>query len=840
MAYIFIILLAIGYFSLRNRIARLEEQLSSRTVTKKEPDTQQVITPTPVAVPLAIEIPEEAPVNVESEYQAPLVVKEKKDGDSLEFKFGSKIFTAIGAIAVIIGLGFFLQYAFQTGLITETMRVVLGVVVGIIISGIGYWAQKKYASYGQVLIGTGLGILYLSIYSAYNFYHLITHPLALFWMLVVTIVGVIASLRLNALPLAAFAGIGGFLTPALLGTIGGNPHLLFTYIIILDLGFLAISFHKLWRPLAFGSFIATALIFISWLSQAYTGDQWLLAEIYLSIFFFIFLFVSLFHYWRGIAMEDEYDLALMVGNALIYFIISYGIINTPYHEWMGLFTIILGAIYCGIWLFVRAENPRDIRFRTFLAGISFIMFVIAVPIQFEKFAITIAWAAEALALTYTAVKIKSRSLKIFSQGIFAVVFIKLMMIDSMIAVDTPWINLRFITFAISLLCFVGAFLCYYFQPSKTDDDETILGVGMFEMSLVFLVGISSDLYKFFDASYLSFFWFIAVALIALAAFYTRNIVGRFIMFVLLIVSVLRIFLVYSSLASNNIAFFNMRASLFFFAIIISAFLYFLYTRSTDQKIMGERPSATTFLAVDIFILLQALVSFEIRDFFPQYWYGVAWSLIALLAVYVSFSMKSKTLRVCAYITFLIATLRVLFFDSTVPLSDYAPIFNGRVLAFIVVGVSLLLVSYILHKKSGELTVGEQGTIMPVFAIVANILFIWLLSSEVLDFFNRQVIASSSASDISTLESVKRVALSIAWLLYSFVLMGIGIAKRFKNGRVLAIILIIVTIFKVFLYDTAELDNFYRFISYISLGVLLLVTGFVYNKFKTIIIQLMRE
>ncbi|MES2436895.1 MAG: DUF2339 domain-containing protein [Patescibacteria group bacterium] len=854
MYFILFVVVFILYFNLRNKVTRLENELRLGGFIRNEsPQEQQKVAATPVSTPPEnTTMPERI---IEPQVSAPIAAttpivenpvlepapQEVKHDDGLEFKFGSKVFTGVGALAIIIGLAFFLSYAFQAGIITETMRVVLGVIVGIVLVGVGYFTRVKYPSYGQVLIGTGLGVEYLSIYSSYNLYNLIDLPVALIGMIIVTAVGVASAVALDSKPLATFAGIGGFLTPYLLSYSGGNPHLLFTYILVLDAGLIALSFYKLWRNLAIGTVIATYLVFITWLSQSYQPSLWGVAEIYLTLFFAGFLAVSLLHYARQKSREDEGDLSLLSLNAGVYFLLSFGLIDQNAPDWMGLFTVVLGLVYFVLWLFVRGQSDRDIRFRSFLAGISFILFIIAVPIQFEKFMITIAWAAQALVLAYLAVKLTSKHLRYLSQTLFTIVFIKLVFSDSMLSVATPFINTRFITFAICLVCFAAAFLVHYLAKDKTNDDVSITNIMMFEVAVIFVAGISLDLFKFFEPSAMTVFWLLSVGILALAAFTTRNIVGRMTMFALLGISLVRILTAHARLEETSVAFINIRSGLLLLAVVISAGIYYLYTTGLPQEDRaGERVNALTLITVEMFIVLQLLFTFEISDFFKAFWLPIVWSLLACAAFFIGLKLKNFALRLCVYITLSIATIRVIFFDSNISTSNYIPVMNGRVLAFVVVAVVMFVIAYVLNRQSeSDITPEEKTQIIPAFAIAGNVLLVWVLSKEVLDYFNQQIIGLTDRKEISTLESTKRVALSISWLFYAFILMGISIAKRMKFGRVLAIVLIVMTVFKIFLYDTAELDNFYRFVSYFSLGVLLLVTGFLYNKFKNIIIQFMK-
>jgi len=75
--------------------------------------------------------------------------------------------------------------------------------------------------------------------------------------------------------------------------------------------------------------------------------------------------------------------------------------------------------------------------------------------------------------------------------------------------------------------------------------------------------------------------------------------------------------------------------------------------------------------------------------------------------------------------------------------------------------------------------------------------------------------------------------TIVWCLEAFVLLAIGFIFRNKLFRQFGLAVLIITIFKVFLVDLAWLSTLYRIISFIVLGIILLVTSLVYSKFSSI-------
>jgi uncharacterized membrane protein len=67
------------------------------------------------------------------------------------------------------------------------------------------------------------------------------------------------------------------------------------------------------------------------------------------------------------------------------------------------------------------------------------------------------------------------------------------------------------------------------------------------------------------------------------------------------------------------------------------------------------------------------------------------------------------------------------------------------------------------------------------------------------------------------------------MIYGAILMAVGFWRRSAFVRWQALVLIALTIVKVFVYDVSELDRGYRIVSFIVLGVLLLAISFVYQR-----------
>jgi hypothetical protein len=105
----------------------------------------------------------------------------------------------------------------------------------------------------------------------------------------------------------------------------------------------------------------------------------------------------------------------------------------------------------------------------------------------------------------------------------------------------------------------------------------------------------------------------------------------------------------------------------------------------------------------------------------------------------------------------------------------------------------------------------------------HIALLWFISSELISWMD---LAQSTQS--------YKLGLSILWGVYSLLLIVLGLWKKRKHLRVAAIVLFGVTLVKLFLYDIAHFETISKTIVMVSLGILLLVISFLYNKYKHIV------
>jgi len=110
-----------------------------------------------------------------------------------------------------------------------------------------------------------------------------------------------------------------------------------------------------------------------------------------------------------------------------------------------------------------------------------------------------------------------------------------------------------------------------------------------------------------------------------------------------------------------------------------------------------------------------------------------------------------------------------------------------------------------------------------FELLLHTTILWIASSELINWM-----------DIFKSEQSYKLGLSILWGIYSLFLIAFGIWKKNKPMRIGAIALFGVTLIKLFFYDISHLNTIAKTIVFVSLGVLLLIISFLYNKYKNLI------
>jgi uncharacterized membrane protein len=108
-----------------------------------------------------------------------------------------------------------------------------------------------------------------------------------------------------------------------------------------------------------------------------------------------------------------------------------------------------------------------------------------------------------------------------------------------------------------------------------------------------------------------------------------------------------------------------------------------------------------------------------------------------------------------------------------------------------------------------------------------VLLFALLNVEIADYYSTGQAGSFRFSGESLVEDM---TYSLSWGAFALVLLGLGLVRRSRATRIAAILVLLLTIGKVFLYDLWHLGALYRVASVVGLALALLAMSTLIQRF----------
>ncbi|HEV2690673.1 MAG TPA: DUF2339 domain-containing protein, partial [Bryobacteraceae bacterium] len=287
------------------RLLREQEQFNKRLTRMEAALSMQPIVPEPRPAPPPPPSVETAPPPIEPtppivsppdvspwipEPPAPPPLPETAaPPQALETNIGLTWVNRVGAVTLVLGIAFLFKYAVDNQYIGPGGRVILGVIAGLAAIGVADWLwNKDQRIFAQGVTATGLGILYLSAYAAFGYYHLVPQGFAFVFMVAITALAVALALRYASVALAALGLVGGYLTPIMLSTGEDHPWFLFSYVLLLNIGALVLVRTKQWKLLEVESFAATAILYGAWFADRFNSEKQLVATAFILIYYALY------------------------------------------------------------------------------------------------------------------------------------------------------------------------------------------------------------------------------------------------------------------------------------------------------------------------------------------------------------------------------------------------------------------------------------------------------------------------------------------------------------------------------------------------------------------------
>jgi uncharacterized membrane protein len=263
-----------------------------------------------------------------------------------------------GATALVLASVYLVVLAIDAGWLTPARQLMLSMLGGFVCIGLGLVLRNRDMHYASLLPAAGIVVLFLSVYGAHNYYHLIDTVFATSGIIAICLV----SLWLNRLFLselyALFAVVGSYTAPMLLG---GGSHAITDLIIYFACWSMVFSIFSIWvqkrSVYMLAMYLALVLFDLEW--SASFQDAWMEALIFQTVHFGIFVVAASVFSARIREMSEQSAIAHVPALVLFYFV-QYHVLDRHVPGLAPWIAVASAAVLLASYFIVHRVVQRDL------------------------------------------------------------------------------------------------------------------------------------------------------------------------------------------------------------------------------------------------------------------------------------------------------------------------------------------------------------------------------------------------------------------------------------------------------------------------------------------------
>lgn len=263
-------------------------------------------------------------------------------------------------------------------------------------------------------------------------------------------------------------------------------------------------------------------------------------------------------------------------------------------------------------------------------------------------------------------------------------------------------------------------------------------------------------------------------------------------------------------------------------------VYIAFSYSALTRCREDRGLVLSYVGLAvIFVTIAIPVQLRYR------WVTISWAIESLVLIWLGFRLNYADIRKVGLVVGAFSIFKVLLFDYPYEPYSYGNntfILNERMFVYLLI-VAFIFAAAWLYKKNKDIVSRSERGMSKALVILAAFTVLVQLSVESKTYFAHMAKLKAADSRMSfmteyaKLFSARELTLSLLWVIYALSLVAIGMYRRFRALRIMALVLFGVAIFKIFLIDLSQLDRIYRITSFITLGIILLVASFFYQRYR---------
>lgn len=315
----------------------------------------------------------------------------------LEERAGKQWATWLGALALLGAGAYYFQLASGNGSLGPAAKLAIALGAALVAGLLGdRFVRRDVRLLGQALLGVGLGVGFGAVYAGFARYHLYPPTTGAAAMIAITAIGMTIAVRRDAPVIATLAVLGGYLTPALASDGSGARDVLFTYLMVLDVGVLAVALLRRWRGLEILAGLGTAALFAAWYHRAAEPGVAITLAWCLG-FGALFVTLPLVHHLRRRIALRRPRIAMAIVAGAVTFAFGCEILDGVGRH-LALLALALAAAYTAVAALTRRRLPDDGFAHAAFAAAAAAFATLALPLELRGRGLALAWAIEGPAL----------------------------------------------------------------------------------------------------------------------------------------------------------------------------------------------------------------------------------------------------------------------------------------------------------------------------------------------------------------------------------------------------------------------------------------------------------
>lgn len=409
----------------------------------------------------------------------------------------------IGIVAVIFGAAFFLKLEAESDWLGPAGRTALWLLIG---AGILVWSEwlhrRQWLFFANSITGLGGGLLYLTVFGAWNFYDppVLPQTAAFAGLVLVTAVLITVAVRRDSQTVALMGLLGGLLTPILMSTGADRQVELFTYLLILNGGVMAVAHWRGWRSLDLLALGGTLVYFTGWYGKFYSPDRLVSTLSFATLFFAEFSALPVLQARSG---RDDSRLhgsqvALVLINASWFLAALHAMLYRDYRWELTFAMVALTGAHLAVVRLLPPRGPEENPSvtRLLFAGLALTFITLAIPIRLEGKWITIAWAVEGAMLVWSGYRAHVRQLRWAALVLFGIVGVRVLLLLDAPEPPMAFFNARFAIFLVTVVAFlVSAFIFHRNREEAGSGEKLLFRLLAISANFFLLLGLSLEVWS---------------------------------------------------------------------------------------------------------------------------------------------------------------------------------------------------------------------------------------------------------------------------------------------------------------------------------------------------------